>query len=117
MRHTPHISTTATPRNDARTPEPSPPTFGEMLEEVIDLSGGFVVVLLPALFLAVPGIILFVVLPAILLFTLAVPLAAIGAVVAMPPYLLARWLQRRRGRSVSRPAGRAEPPAAPRPLA
>ena len=53
MQHTPHISTTATPRNDARTPEPSPPTFGEMLEEVIDLSGGFVVALLPALLLAV----------------------------------------------------------------
>jgi hypothetical protein len=67
-------------------------TVGEMLEELIDLSAGFGVALLPALLLAVPGIILFVVLPAILLLAVAAPLA----VIAVPPYLVARWLRRRR---------------------
>jgi hypothetical protein len=89
----------ATPRDVARTPEPSRPTFGEMLEEVIDLSVGLGVALLPMLLLTVPGIVLFVVLPAILLLALVLPLAAIGAVVAVPPYLLGRWLRRRRQRS------------------
>lgn len=79
-----------------------------MLEELIDLSAGFGVALLPALLLAVPGIILFVVLPAILLLALAVPLAAIGAVIAAPPYLLARWLRRRRRRNASPAVGRAD---------
>ena len=86
--------TTAT-RDDARPPQPSHPTFGEMLEEVIDLSAGVVVGLLPLLLLSVPGIILFVVLPAILLLALALPLAAIGAAIAAPPYLLARHRRRR----------------------
>jgi hypothetical protein len=91
----------ATPGDDARPPQPSRPTFGEMFEELIDLSAGFGVALMPVLLLAVPGIILFVVLPGILLLALAAPLAAIGAVIAMPPYLLARWLRRRRRRTVS----------------
>jgi hypothetical protein len=95
----------ATPRDDARTPQPTRPTLGEMLEELIDLSVGFGVALLPVLLLAVPGIILFVVLPAILLLALAAPLAVIGAVIAVPPYLLARWLRRRRHRTAKPPAG------------
>jgi Flp pilus assembly protein TadB len=99
MTHTPHTSTTATLRDDARTPQPTDSTFGEMLEELIDLSAGFGVALLPVLLLAVPGIILFVVLPAILLLALAAPLAVIGAVIAVPPYLVARWLRRRRRRT------------------
>ena len=78
-----------------------------MLEELIDLTAGFGVALLPALLLAVPGIILFVVLPAILLLALAAPLALIGAVIAVPPYLVARWLRRRRGRTAKPPAGHA----------
>ena len=45
-----------------------------MLEELIDLSAGVGVALLPVLLLSVPGIILFVVLPAILLLALAAPL-------------------------------------------
>jgi hypothetical protein len=61
-----------------------------MLEELIDLSVGLGVALLPLLLLAVPGIILFVVLPALLLLALAAPLAVIGAVIAVPPYLVAR---------------------------
>lgn len=91
-----------------------------MLEELIDLSAGLGVALLPVLLLAVPGIILFVVLPAILLLALALPLAVIGAVIAVPPYLVARWLRRRRTTGPSRPphgrasdrraGGRAAPP-------
>ena len=63
-----------------------------MLEELLDLGAGFGVALLPALLLAVPGIILFVVLPAILMLALVAPLA----VIAVPPILVARWLRRRR---------------------
>ena len=85
-----------------------------MLEELIDLSTGFGVVSLPVLLLAVPGIILFVVLPGILLLALAVPLAAIGAVIAVPPYLLARRLRRRRRRTAAPPVGHAG--SAPRPV-
>jgi Flp pilus assembly protein TadB len=98
----------APPRDDARTPQPSRSTFGEMLEELIDLSAGLGVALLPLLLLAVPGIVLFVVLPAILLLALAAPLAAIGAVIAAPPYLLAHWLRRRRRRTASPPADLAD---------
>jgi hypothetical protein len=108
MKHTPRTSTTATPRDDARTPQPPHSTFGEMLEELIDLSAGLGVVLLPLLLLAVPGIILFVVLPAILLLALAAPVAVIGAVIAVPPYLVARWLRRRRRPTATPPAGRAD---------
>jgi hypothetical protein len=75
-----------------------------MLEELIDLSAGLGVALLPLLVLAVPGIILFVVLPAILLLALAAPLAATGAVIAAPPYLLARSLQRCGRRTASPPS-------------
>jgi pilus assembly protein TadC len=75
-----------------------------MLGEVLDLSAGLVVVLLPFILLSIPGIVLFVVLPAILLLALAVPLAVIGAVLAAPPLLLARWLRRRRRRAAPPPA-------------
>jgi hypothetical protein len=71
-----------------------------MLEELMDLSAGFGVALLPALLLAIPGIILFVVLPALLL----LPFAVVGALLAAPPYLLARWLRRRRTRTPTPPA-------------
>jgi hypothetical protein len=108
MTITPPTPTTATTRDAARTPEPPRPTFGEMLEELIDLSAGAAVALLPFMLIAVPGIILFVLLPAILLLALAAPLALIGAVVAAPPYLLARWLRRRRRRAAATPAVRTE---------
>jgi len=61
-----------------------------MLGEVIDLSVGLGIAVLPMLLLAVPGIIVFVVLPAIVLLALVVPLAAIGALVSVPLYLVAR---------------------------
>ena len=105
MTHTPPTSTTATQRDDARPPQPSPPTLGEILEDTINLTVGLGIALLPLLLLAVPGIILFVVLPAILLLALALPLAALGAAIAVPPYLLARWRRSRRRRTASRPVG------------
>jgi len=71
-----------------------------MLAEVIDLSVGLGIAVLPMLLLAVPGIIVFVVLPAIVLAALVVPLAALCALVTAPLYLVAR-----RRRTVSRPAG------------
>jgi len=65
-----------------------------MLEEVIDLSTGLGVALLPLLVLAVPGLVLFVLLPALLMLALAAPLA----VIAVPAYLVACWLRRRGSR-------------------
>jgi hypothetical protein len=96
MTHMSHTTTTATPRDGARPPQPQHPTFGEMLEEVITLGTGLGVTLLPFLLLAVPSIVLFVALPAILLAAAAAIVAAVGAVIAGPPYLVARWMRRRR---------------------
>jgi hypothetical protein len=76
-----------------------------MLGEVIDLTAGFVVVLMPVLALALPAFALFVLLPAILLLALALPLAAIGAIIAAP-ILLARRLRRRGRRTALSAAGR-----------
>ena len=103
MKQTPPTLTTATPRDGARTPQPPRPTFGEMLGEVVDLSVGLGVALLPLLVLSVPAILLFVVVPAILLLAVAAPLALIGAVIAVPPYVVARWLRRRRRRAAKPP--------------
>src|ERR1044071_7946815 len=83
----------------------SNPTFGEMFEEVIDLTTGLGVALLPLLVLAVPSVVLFVLLPALLLLALALPFVLIGALLAAP-WLLARWLRRRR--TTSPPAGAGE---------
>lgn len=114
MHETPSTTSIAVTRVDEpEPPQPAGPTFGEMLEELAGLSAGLVVVLLPALTLAVPGILLFFVLPAILLLALVVPLAVIAAVIAVPPSLLALGLRRRRRRTSSRsaaPAGRASQP-------
>jgi Flp pilus assembly protein TadB len=75
------------------------PTFKEMFEELMDMTAGLNVMLMPLLLLAVPGIILFVVLPGLLLLAAAAPLALIAAIVAGPPYLLVRALRRRRNRT------------------
>ncbi|HYZ27871.1 MAG TPA: hypothetical protein VE570_02365 [Thermoleophilaceae bacterium] len=99
---------TATARNDdTHTPRQPHPTSGEILEELIDLSAGLVVVLLPLFVLSVPGIVPFVVLPGIPLLAPAAPVAVIGTVLAAPPYLLVRRRARRR-RTASLPAGRAD---------
>jgi Flp pilus assembly protein TadB len=80
------------------------PTTMQMLEELLDLTAGLGVMLMPALILAVPGIILFVVLPGLLILAVALPVALVGAAILGPPYLVVRLLRRR----LSRPA-----PAAP----
>jgi hypothetical protein len=91
-------------------PTPARPTVFAMLEEVLDLSVGFVVVMLPLLILALPGIIVFFVVPAVLLAILAAAVAAVLAVIAAPPYLLVRWLRRRPQRPATPPAGQAPKP-------
>ena len=61
------------------------PTAGEMFAEILDLTAGLGVMLLPALLLAVPGLILL--LPLALL---ALPIALLAA-----PILLVRSVRRR----------------------
>jgi hypothetical protein len=73
------------------TPDPARPTLGEMLWEVVDLSSGLTIILLPLLLLGLPGLILFILAPAALLLA---PVALAGAVAA-PPYLLVRAIRRR----------------------
>lgn len=77
-------------------------TFGEMLEEIVDLSTGAGAALMPLLLLSMPGIVLFVVLPAILLLALAVPLVLAGAVIAAPFLLATHLLRYVRSASASR---------------
>ena len=100
-----------------QTPPPTPrPATGEMLWELADLASGAVVMLLPLLLLAMPGIALFVVLPALVLLAVAVvPVAVAGAIVA-PVYLLVRLLRRLGRRGGSRPAADAGRAASSRPL-
>lgn len=76
-----------------RTPQGNP-TFGEILSEVTDLAGGAVVMLLPLLLLAVPGIVLFVVLPALVLLAVATALAVVAGAIFAPIYLLTRSVRR-----------------------
>lgn len=92
MTHTTLTSaTTVTPSGAADSP-----TFGEMLGELMDLSAGLVVGLLPLFLLSVPAVVLFVLLPAVLLLVLALPLALLGALLAGPAYLVIRRRRRRR---------------------
>jgi ABC-type polysaccharide/polyol phosphate export permease len=93
----------------AKDPTPDRPTVVEILEELMDLSVGLGVMLMPMLVLAVPGLILLA-LPALLLLPV-LALLVVGAVIAAPPYLLFRFVRRRRRRSGPAPAGPA-PPAA-----
>ena len=86
---------------------PDRPTTTQIVEEILDLSVGFGVALMPALILAVPGIILFVVLPGLLL----LPFAIVGALIIGPPYLLLRAVLRHKDRSRRRQAERVVPVA------
>lgn len=71
------------------------PTIVGMLEEVLDLSAGLGILLLPLLITAVPGVLLMLLVPAVLLLAAAaVPVAIVGAILA-PPYLLVRSVRRR----------------------
>jgi hypothetical protein len=89
------------------TSTPARPSGFAMLEEVLDLSVGFIVVSLPLLILALPGIIVFFVVPAVLIGIVAAAVAAVLAVLAAPPYLLVRWLRRRSRPTAAPPAARA----------
>jgi hypothetical protein len=71
------------------------PTLTEMLGEVIDLSAGLGILLLPLLVTALPGVILFLLLPAVLLIGAVAAPVAIAAVLLAPPYLLVRATRRR----------------------
>jgi Flp pilus assembly protein TadB len=81
--------------------QPDDPTPLEMVEQVVDLTAGFFVALMPALLLAMPCILL-VVVP---LVVLAVPFAIVGAIVALP-FLLLRSVRRRRPAARSRTRSR-----------
>jgi hypothetical protein len=65
-----------------------------MLEEAFDLLAGAVILPLPLLLTAIPGIALFVIAPAIVLLAIAAVPAAIAAVL-LAPFLLVRALRRR----------------------
>ena len=75
---------------------PERPTVGEMLGEVIDLSAGLGVVLLPLLLTAIPGVILFLLLPGLLIVAAVVLPVVLTAAAIAPPYLLVRAARRRR---------------------
>jgi hypothetical protein len=94
-----------TPRNH------SAPSWGEFLEEVMNLVVGFVVVSLPFMILFLPGIVLFVVAPAIVIGAVLVVLGLIAAILVGPPLLVMRLVRRRR-RHI--PEGRLVPQVWPR---
>jgi hypothetical protein len=76
-------------------PAPPTPTTGrEMLWEVLELLGGFAVMLLPLLLLAVPGLVLFLILPAALVLVLVAIPATLAAAAVGLPYLLVRAVRR-----------------------
>ena len=70
--------------------------FADMFSEVLDLSAGLGILLLPLLTIALPGVILMLVAPAALLVVAAaVPIGIVGLIL-LPPYLLVRLFTRRR---------------------
>ena len=74
------------------------PTPGQIIGEVLDLSAGLTVMLLPLVTIALPGVILLLVVPvALLALAGAIPVALVGALLA-PPYLMVRAIRRRRSR-------------------
>ena len=77
--------------------EPSDhPSVGAMLGEVIDITAGLGIILLPLFAIALPGVILLLILPAVLLLgAVVLPIELAGALLA-PPYLLVRRVRRRR---------------------
>jgi hypothetical protein len=80
------------------------PTPGQVIGEILDLTSGLTVMLLPLVTIALPGVILLLLLPAaLLLLAGAIPIVLVGALLA-PPYLVVRWLNARRS-STRRSAG------------
>jgi hypothetical protein len=74
----------------------APPTTADLLWEASELASGAVVMLLPMLLLAVPGILLFAVLPALVLLAVAAVPAVVAGVILAPAYLLSRIVRQRR---------------------
>jgi hypothetical protein len=73
------------------------PSLLEMLGEVVNLSAGLFVALMPLMIITLPGVFLILLLPAMLLLVVAVlPALLLGALLA-PPVLLVRWLRQRSG--------------------
>jgi len=114
----PDASGDATARRPAGSADATPrsePTTGELLWEIIDLSGGVAVVLLPLFITAVPFAVLFILAPAILLGLVAAPFA-LAAALLVSPYVLYRRVARRRrtgrrhGSGASRSAGASRTP-------
>jgi Flp pilus assembly protein TadB len=89
------MSTDRVPAPDARQPG-----LLAMIGEVVDLIAGLGVLVLPLLVTALPGVILFFVLPGVLLLAVAAIPVALFAAIAVPSYLLARSVGRRRRRRV-----------------
>ena len=89
------------------------PTGRDMLWELVELAGGFAVMFLPLLLLAVPGIVLFIALPAALLLLVAAIPATLVALAIGLPYLLVRAVRRLHGRGAQprRAGGRRMAPA------
>jgi Flp pilus assembly protein TadB len=76
-------------------PDNQGPSVMEVLGELVNLSAGVGIILLPLFTIAIPGVLLMLVLPALLLaMVAAAPVAIAGALLA-PPYLLVRLLRRR----------------------
>jgi hypothetical protein len=73
------------------TPDP-PQSFSSMLGEVVDLTAGFSVMVLPFALTLIPGLVLLVLLP----LAAIAALAALPLLLALPPYLLVRRLRARR---------------------
>jgi Flp pilus assembly protein TadB len=68
----------------------------EMLEDVIDLSIGLSVILMPLFLIAIPGVLLLLIAPVVLVGVVAAIPAVVAGVLLAPPYLLFRALRRRR---------------------
>ena len=77
-------------------PDAGRPGVLQMMEEVVDLTAGLGVMLLPLLAISLPGVLLFFVLPGVLLAAVAAVMGALFAAMALPPYLLVRTVRRRR---------------------
>jgi hypothetical protein len=71
------------------------PSLLEMLGEVVNLSAGFFVAVLPVMLITLPGVFLLLILPALLLAVAALLPALVLGVLVAPPVLLVRAWRRR----------------------
>jgi hypothetical protein len=74
------------------------------VEEVLDLSVGFGIILLPLFATSLAGVILFLIAPVVLVLLAAAIPVVLGAALLAPPYLLGRFVWRRaQSRHISSP--------------